>query len=165
MVKKINGHLSKMANVWRDCKLCTEPMFPLIYMHMLKVMLSVFMFSVPFDIVSHLGLKTVLAVFILALGYFSIDAIASELEDPFGKDENDVPVVRMSEWCEASTRQIMEGVGDPTKYYDQSAIFEAAGYTTGEARVEKLTAQRKARDELRARSREKSEEGLHRKVK
>ena len=46
----------------------------------------------PFGVVNSLGWLTPVATFFLAMVLFGIDNIAVEIEEPFGRDENDVDV-------------------------------------------------------------------------
>jgi len=47
-------------------------------------------FSVPFFIVSEMGIFTPVISAVVALGYFGLDEVAEILESPFGNDPNDI---------------------------------------------------------------------------
>jgi len=48
------------------------------------------------------------AIFILSLGYLGLDAIATEMEQPFGDDLNDLPVLEVVERVEKGVRILMQ---------------------------------------------------------
>eukprot|EP00003_Mantamonas_plastica_P000675 TRINITY_DN1052_c0_g2_i2.p2 TRINITY_DN1052_c0_g2~~TRINITY_DN1052_c0_g2_i2.p2 ORF type:complete len:204 (-),score=64.55 TRINITY_DN1052_c0_g2_i2:561-1172(-) len=61
------------------------------------MLLSMFCFSVPFALSSELEYYTPIASVLISFGYFSIYAVGVELEDPFGRDANDLPLTKMGD--------------------------------------------------------------------
>ncbi|KAI8618375.1 Bestrophin/UPF0187, partial [Chytriomyces sp. MP71] len=59
--------------------------------HIKHVMLLYFAF-LPFQLVKSMGWAMILATFVMAITFFGIDAIAGEIAEPFGTDENDLPL-------------------------------------------------------------------------
>ncbi len=51
-----------------------------------------FCFMLPFSLGSLLGLATPLLVGILAYTFLGLDALSSEIEEPFGTQSNDLPL-------------------------------------------------------------------------
>ncbi|KAJ3267057.1 hypothetical protein HDU77_006997 [Chytriomyces hyalinus] len=60
-------------------------------MHIKHVLLLYFTF-LPFQLVKSMGWAMILATFAMSLTFFGIDAIAGEIAEPFGTDENDLPL-------------------------------------------------------------------------
>ena len=66
-----------------------------------------FLYTLPFALVQELGWLTMLAVLVLALGYCGLDAIATEMEQPFGTDLNDLPMMEVVESIEKGSRVLL----------------------------------------------------------
>ena len=65
---------------------------PFAYSLLLHRTAWLFCLLLPFGLVGALEYLTPVAVTIIAYTFFGLDALGDELEDPFGKDENDLPV-------------------------------------------------------------------------
>ncbi|KAJ3242094.1 hypothetical protein HDU81_007848 [Chytriomyces hyalinus] len=59
--------------------------------HIKHVLLLYFTF-LPFQLVKSMGWAMILATFAMSITFFGIDAIAGEIAEPFGTDENDLPL-------------------------------------------------------------------------
>jgi putative membrane protein len=51
--------------------------------------------TLPFALVDTLGWVAVVATFLVAYVFFGIEEIGVEIEDPFGLDDNDLPLERI----------------------------------------------------------------------
>ena len=80
---------------------------PIAYAHHIKVFVTLFCFSVPFAMVEQMGWFTPFAAAVLAFALFGIDEIGVEIEDPFGYDENDLPLDPIGDGIEVSVRDIL----------------------------------------------------------
>jgi putative membrane protein len=80
---------------------------PFAYAQHIKMFLMLFCFSVPFAVAEQMGWATPVAIGLLALALFGIDAIGVEIEDPFGDDPNDLPVEAIGEGIEKAVREIV----------------------------------------------------------
>jgi putative membrane protein len=69
-----------------------------------------FCYTVPFVMVDSMGWITPIATAIVCFGLFGIDEIGVEIEDPFGTDPNDLPMERLIEHLEVSTREILAAI-------------------------------------------------------
>lgn len=84
---------------------------PFAYAQHIKTFLMLFTFSAPFAIVDALKNYTAPAIAVLAFALFGIDEIGVEIEDPFGKDPNDLPLDAIGDGIEAVTRETVERPG------------------------------------------------------
>jgi predicted membrane chloride channel (bestrophin family) len=93
---------SFMTNYYGMTKFLTTPVpFPLI--QMAKTFLFFYIFTVPFALLSDSGSSFVAhigTVFILTFGFMGLEAVAMELDDPFGDDPNDFDNLAMAEVTE-----------------------------------------------------------------
>lgn len=67
-----------------------------------------FLYTLPFALVHDLKWLTFLATFILTVGYFGLEIIASEMENPFGLDEIDLPLQDTMIDIELKVREIFQ---------------------------------------------------------
>jgi predicted membrane chloride channel (bestrophin family) len=85
---------------------------PVPYVQILRIYLLIFVFTIPFcsniQSLSHtMPYVAPITSIVIAIGYFGIFAISSEMEDPFGNDENDLPTDRVGLVLEAQTFSVI----------------------------------------------------------
>jgi putative membrane protein len=68
---------------------------------------AVYCFVLPLGLIDTLHEYTPLAVAMVSYALFGLDAIGDEIEDPFGSDTNDLPLLQMSTNIEINLRQRM----------------------------------------------------------
>mmetsp|Transcript_90558 Transcript_90558/g.281943 ORF Transcript_90558/g.281943 Transcript_90558/m.281943 type:complete len:485 (+) Transcript_90558:114-1568(+) len=86
---------------------------PFPYVHLCKVLLLIFLASLPFIINPSRGFFAgVVIPCLVAMSFLGIDAIATELENPFGDDPNDHDVARSIAALEAECMAMLELCGD-----------------------------------------------------
>jgi len=84
--------VATLMEVWMGMqKLATTP-FPFPYIQMLTTILYLFMFTVGIPIAAEYGFVGIPLTFLMAYALFGLNAIGAELEDPFGEEDNDLPV-------------------------------------------------------------------------
>ncbi|AKQ66287.1 putative membrane protein [Myxococcus hansupus] len=91
------------------CERIHKTPIPFAYMMHLRRALLVYCYTLPFALVDSFGWLTVLATFIVAYIFFGIEEIGVEIEDPFGHDDNDLPLERISETIRANLKALMPG--------------------------------------------------------
>ncbi|KAL2917899.1 hypothetical protein HK105_202312 [Polyrhizophydium stewartii] len=84
---------------------------PLAYSVHLKQTLFVYLLTLPFQLVGPMGWVTIPVVFIANFTLQGIDAIAGEIENPFGYDANDL---NLEEFCTDIKNEITELMERPT---------------------------------------------------
>jgi len=86
---------------------------PFPYVHLCKVLLVCFLIMTPLVVDTSLGFfANVILPTAVAMSLLGIDAIAAELENPFGDDANDLDIVRGISVLEAECLQMLELSGD-----------------------------------------------------
>lgn len=85
-------HLTTLTDITGGCERIKKTPMPLAYGIHLRQFLNLYIFSLPFNVVHALGYWTVplLAVTFYALA--GLKEIGEEIEEPFGTDNNDLPV-------------------------------------------------------------------------
>jgi len=76
-----------MGHYWRMDSI-NKLQFPLPYEQIVKILVTIFVFLLPFMIVDGAGRLTPFVAAVVALGFFGLDAVAEVLEAPFGNDPN-----------------------------------------------------------------------------
>ena len=92
---QLNQHVHELSLVHTGCdRIATTPI-PYAYSVLLNRTVYFFCFLLPFSLGSVLGLATPILVGILAYTFLGLDALSSEIEEPFGTQSNDLPLDSM----------------------------------------------------------------------
>lgn len=99
--------IQNLLNLLVDClgaceRILKTPM-PLAYSIHLKQLLLLYCLSLPFQMVGNLGWWTGLVVALISFTLFGIEEIGIEIENPFGRDPNDLPLDAI---CDTMLRNI-----------------------------------------------------------
>ncbi len=100
------------------CERIHKTPMPFAYMVHLRRALLLYCFTLPFGLVDSFGWYTVAGTFITSYIFFGIEEIGVEIEDPFGDDDNDLPLEQI---CRNIENNVMALV-DPEK---QQAAMQA----------------------------------------
>ena len=106
----INGELTAFADICGACERIKNTPIPYSYSTFIKKFIFIYVVTLPFGMAITLGYYSIpITVFLLyVLG--SLELIAEEIEDPFGKDSNDLPLEKMAETIRTNVREIMQQV-------------------------------------------------------
>jgi ion channel-forming bestrophin family protein len=108
---QMNSHVTELSLVLTGCdRIATTPL-PFAYSVLLNRTVYFFCFMLPFSLGSTLGLATPLLVGILAYTFLGLDALSSEIEEPFGTQSNDLPLDAMVRTIEI---ELLGTLGKPT---------------------------------------------------
>ena len=108
---QMNQHVAELSLVQTGCdRIATTPL-PFAYSVLLNRTVYFFCFMLPFSLGSTLGLATPLMVGILAYTFLGLDALSSEIEEPFGTQSNDLPLDSMVRTIEI---ELLGTLGKPT---------------------------------------------------
>lgn len=93
----INSELSSFTDNIGACERIKKTPIPYSYSLFLKKMIFIYIISMPFGFAMEFGYWSVLIVSLLFYIFGSIELIAEEIEDPFGRDDNDLPTDQITE--------------------------------------------------------------------
>jgi putative membrane protein len=102
----MDTNLTALVDAYSGCERIVRTPIPFAYAQHIKLFVTIFCFTVPFAIVDAMKLYTPVAAAIFAFALFGIDEIGVEIEDPFGYDDNDLPIDRIGQIIQASTTEI-----------------------------------------------------------
>jgi putative membrane protein len=88
----IANDLNVLSRVQATCERIKGTPLPFPYTLLLHRTIYMFCILLPFVVAEPLGWMTPLFMLIISYTFFGLDAIGNELEDPFGYDENDLPL-------------------------------------------------------------------------
>jgi ion channel-forming bestrophin family protein len=111
----MQGNLDRMVEALGGCERILKTPMPMAYAIHLKQLLLLYCLSLPFQMVGTMHSWTPLGVMLVAFMVFGIEAIGTEIENPFGQDPNDLP---LNVICQTIGRNIedmiaLEGAREP----------------------------------------------------
>ncbi|MDH0826009.1 bestrophin family protein [Acinetobacter johnsonii] len=108
---QLNQHVADLSVVQTGCdRIATTPL-PFAYSVLLNRTVYFFCLILPFSLGSTLGIFTPLLVGVLAYTFLGLDALSSEIEEPFGTQSNDLPLDSMVRTIEI---ELLGTLGKPT---------------------------------------------------
>jgi len=93
----LNAELSALTDICGACERIKNTPIPYSYSAFIKKFIFIYIMTLPFSYVFSLGYWVVFIVAIVFYVLASLELIAEEIEDPFGKDFNDLPMDKLSE--------------------------------------------------------------------
>lgn len=88
----LEGTLTELAHVQGGCERITTTPLPFSYSLLLHRIVYLFCCLLPFALAPELGWWVPLPTLVIAYAFFGLDALGDELSDPFGDDDNDLPL-------------------------------------------------------------------------
>nr|WP_295924013.1 bestrophin family ion channel [uncultured Dyadobacter sp.] len=107
----IDDNLNKLSDIVGGCERIASTPIPYTYQVLLHRTVYLYCFLLPFGLVDSLGWITPFITVFIAYTFVAFEAIADELEDPFGTEPNDLPLNAMSRMIETT---LLEIIGKPT---------------------------------------------------
>jgi putative membrane protein len=86
------------------CERIRRTPLPFAYVVHLRRALILYFFTLPFALVAEFGWVTVVAIWMVTYVFFGIEEIGVEIEDPFGQDDNDLPLETI---CETIAKNLL----------------------------------------------------------
>jgi putative membrane protein len=102
----VNAELSSFTDICGACERIKNTPIPFSYSIFLKKFIFFFVMTLPFTMVFSLGYYCIPVVAFVFYALTSLELIAEEIEDPFGKDDNDLPTDAISKNIHKSVVEI-----------------------------------------------------------
>jgi putative membrane protein len=103
----LDRELKEFSDVLGACERIKNTPIPYSYSMYIKKFIFIFIITLPFGFVTQLEYITVPVVVLVSYILLSVELIAEEIEDPFGKDVNDLPTDDLSNKIRTNVREIM----------------------------------------------------------
>ncbi len=115
VAKKITGdQLINMDKELKDfidligaCERIKNTPIPYSYMMYVKKFITIYIMTLPFGFVTQSGYMTIPIVVLVSFVLLSVELIAEEIEDPFGRDINDLPLDELAVKMRENVREIL----------------------------------------------------------
>jgi len=104
-VSTVEDSLTELAGVQGGCERIKATPIPFSYNVLLHRIVAVYCFTLPFGLVEVVGIYTPIVELLVSYAFFGLDAVGDEIENPFGKDKNDLPLSAITRMIEVNLRQ------------------------------------------------------------
>jgi len=103
----LNQELKQFTDICGACERIKKTPIPFSYSLFLKKFLFAYIMTMPFGFVFDFGYWIILIVVFVFYVLASLELIAEEIEQPFGTDQNDLPLEQLAETIRRNTREIV----------------------------------------------------------
>lgn len=101
----LEGSLTSLTDIQGACERIKTTPIPFSYTVLLHRIVAVYCAMLPFGLMDTIKWATPFVVLAISYCFFGLDAIGDELEQPFGKDINDLPLKAISRTIERNLRE------------------------------------------------------------
>ena len=95
-------NLHELSTALSGCERIADPPLPFPYSVIIHRCAYLYCFWLPFGLLDGIGLMTPVIVCFIAYTFLALEALGAELENPFGRDPNDLPLQALSHQVETS---------------------------------------------------------------
>lgn len=110
----IDNNVQQLIDYLGSCERIRKTPLPFAYVVHLRRALLIYCATLPFALVETYGWYTVMDTLIITYILFGIDEIGVEIEDPFGDDDNDLPLEDICGTIENNLLGHLDGPGEPS---------------------------------------------------
>lgn len=103
----VDKELKEFSEVLGACERIRNTPIPYSYTMYIKQFIFIYTITLPFAFVTTSGYITVPIVALITFVLLSVELIAEEIEDPFGRDINDLPTDELAEKIKENVREIL----------------------------------------------------------
>ncbi len=116
----LEASLTEMTSVQGGCERIKSTPIPYAYTVLIHRIVGFYCLTLPFGIVAEVREMTPLVTLLIAHAFLGLDAIGDEIEEPFGKHANDLPLDSITRTIEINLLEIAgeESVPDPLPSQD-----------------------------------------------
>ena len=103
----LNSEIQSFTEICGACERIKNTPIPYSYSAFIKKFIFIYVLTLPFGYVFNLGYFVIPVVFFIFYVLESLELIAEEIEDPFGKDVNDLPTKKIAESIKKHVEEII----------------------------------------------------------
>jgi putative membrane protein len=104
----LDKEMKDLIDLMGACERIRNTPIPYSYSMFLKKFIFIYVVTLPFGFVTISGYMTIPMVLIIAFVILSVELIAEEIEDPFGRDVNDLPTDELAAKIRGSVKEILQ---------------------------------------------------------
>lgn len=112
-VRNFEDLLSRMVDAQGGCEKIQKTPLPFVYASLIKQLILVYLIALPVALCDTTGWWTPLIVAIVSFGFFGIEEAGVEIEDPFGLDDNCLPLDALCVTIIRDTAQLTQAFAQP----------------------------------------------------
>ena len=101
----LEASLTEMTGIQGGCERIKATPIPASYTILIHRIVATYALALPLGIVDTIHGWTPVVVLLIAYAFYGLDAIGDEIEEPFGFDDNDLPLATLSRMIEVNLRQ------------------------------------------------------------
>lgn len=117
LVSAMEAPLNRLGQALGGCERIASTPIPFTYAVLIHRTIYLYCLLLPFGLVDAIGAMTPVIVAFLAYTFFALEALGSEIEEPFGTAPNDLALDAMAGMVEASLREMTgEKLAAPTAH-------------------------------------------------
>ncbi|MBN8578489.1 MAG: bestrophin family protein [Cytophagales bacterium] len=103
----VDKELKEFADILGACERIKNTPIPYNYSMYIKQFIFIYLITLPFAFVTTSGYYTIPIVMLITFVLLSVELIAEEIEDPFGRDINDLPTDELAMKIKDNVREIL----------------------------------------------------------
>jgi putative membrane protein len=107
LVPALEATLGRLTDELGGCERIAATPIPFAYSVLLHRTIYLYSFLLPFGLVDSIGAMTPVIVAFVAYTFFALEALAEELQEPFGLEPNDLPLDAISRTIDISLREML----------------------------------------------------------
>jgi len=120
----LEASLTEMTGIQGGCERIKATPIPASYTILIHRIVATYAFALPFGIVDTVHHWTPVVVLLIAYAFYGLDAIGDEIENPFGFDDNDLPLSTLSRMIEVNLRQRLSESDVPPLLKPEGGILQ-----------------------------------------
>lgn len=101
----LDASMTSLTDIQGGMERIKSTPIPFSYTTLIHRITAVYCYALPFGLVDAVGIYTPFVVTIVAYAFFGLDVVGDEIEMPFGRDPNDLPLHGISRMIEVNLRQ------------------------------------------------------------
>ena len=116
-VPVLEESLTEMTGVQGGCERIKGTPIPYTYNVLIHRIVAVYCLAMPFGLLETAGVLTPVVVCLISYAFFGLDAIGDDVEQPFERDDNDLPLDAISRTIEINLLQLLgeQDVPEPVR--------------------------------------------------
>lgn len=104
---QLHQGLAGLSDVQGACERIANTPIPFAYQVLLRRIIGVYCYALPFGVLHTLGPLTPVVVLMMSYAFYGLDAIGDEIQSPFGNDPNDLPLSALCRTIEIDLREAL----------------------------------------------------------
>lgn len=104
----IKTHLEHFIDIMGICERIKNTPIPFSHNSYIKTFILVYVLSLPFGIIGTLAYYTIPTMALVSYALIGVEVISEEVEEPFGKEANDLPLIQLSNVIKNDVFEILD---------------------------------------------------------